>query len=67
MKSIWNNTFYNTQPALGWTFEISFDEYYEGDNNENQLGLNRFAQAAAQEKSEKNSPKENRQRKIRVL
>ena len=28
MKSIWNNTFYNTQPALGWTFDISFDEYY---------------------------------------
>lgn len=46
MKSIWNNTFYNTQPALGWTFELSFDEYYEGDNNENKLGLNRFAQAA---------------------
>lgn len=46
MKSIWNNTFYNNQPALGWTFDISFDEYYQGDNNENQLGLNRFAQAA---------------------
>lgn len=46
MKSIWNNTFYNTQPALAWTFELSFDEYYEGDNNENAAGLNRFAQAA---------------------
>ena len=46
MKSIWNNTFYNTQPALGWTFELSFDQYYEGDNNENAAGLNRFAQAA---------------------
>ena len=46
MKSIWNNTFYNTQPALGWTFELSFDQYYQGDNNENVAGLNRFAQAA---------------------
>lgn len=46
MKSIWNNTFYNTQPALGWTFDISFDEYYTGDNTESKLGLNRFAQAA---------------------
>ena len=46
MKSIWNNTFYNTQPALSWTFDISFDEYYEGDNNEMAAGLGRLAQAA---------------------
>ena len=46
MKSIWNNTFYQNQPALGWTFDISFDEYYEGDNNENGMGLDRLAMAA---------------------
>ena len=46
MKSIWNNTFYNTQPALGWTFDISFDEYYDGDTSDNTIGLNRLAQAA---------------------
>jgi len=46
MKSIWNNTFYNTQPALGWTFDISFDEYYDGDTSNNTIGLNRLAQAA---------------------
>lgn len=46
MKSIWNNTFYNTQPALGWTFDISFDSYYLGDNNENGAGLYRLAKAA---------------------
>ena len=45
MKSIWNNTFYNTQPALPWTFDISFDEYYTGDSEKN-LGLSKFAQAA---------------------
>jgi hypothetical protein len=47
MKSIWNNTFYNNQPALGWTFDISFDEYYEGDS-EGKLGLSRLSQAAVE-------------------
>ena len=47
MKSIWNNTFYNTQPALGWTFDISFDEYYQGDAEGN-LGLSRLSQAAVE-------------------
>lgn len=45
MKSIWNNTFYNTQPALSWTFDVSFAEYYEGDNNKIVAGLDRLAQA----------------------
>ena len=46
MKSIWNNTFYNNQPALGWVFDISFDEYYEGDNEKTVAGLYKFSQAA---------------------
>jgi hypothetical protein len=43
MKSIWNNTFYEAQPALGWTFDISFDSYYYGDVSTVQL--EKFTQA----------------------
>jgi len=47
MKSIWNNSFYNTQPALPWTFDLSFDQYYEdGASAETKLGLSKFAAAA---------------------
>lgn len=31
MQSIWNNTFYHTQPALSWVYKLDMSEYYDGD------------------------------------
>ena len=29
MQSIWNNDFYDTQPALSWVYKLNMSEYYD--------------------------------------
>ena len=30
MESIWNNTFYNNHPALGWVYKLNLSKYASG-------------------------------------
>lgn len=37
MESIWNNTFYNTPPALAWTFIVDFSNLIKFDISSNDI------------------------------
>lgn len=39
IRSIWDNTFYNTPPALNWTYKINFTDFVEYHSNTDNLEI----------------------------